>query len=130
MTNLATPVLDSLKQGLHVKVIDRKLMTLFRPSVQPFMISWLKYDPRIEIKKLKIPVLLVQGTTDLQVTTENAKLLNAALPSAQLVVFQGMNHVLKLADADPKANEATYHEPMRPLAPGLTEAIAKFIQKK
>lgn len=127
MYDLSLPVLDSLKQGLTVKNIDRKIMMLFRPSVQPFMISWIKYDPRVEIKKLKIPVLIIQGTNDMQVSVDNANNLKAALPAAQLVLIENMNHVLKIIVGDRVANEATYHEPLRPLAPTLSETIVKFI---
>jgi pimeloyl-ACP methyl ester carboxylesterase len=70
--NLGAPVIDSLEQGYNVKNIDRKLMMYFRPSVQPFLISWMKYDPRVEIKKLKIPAMIIQGTTDIQVSMEDA----------------------------------------------------------
>ena len=128
--DLAVPVLDSLKQGHQVKNVDRQLFMLFRPSVQPYIISWMKYDPQAEIKKLKIPVLIVQGTRDIQVPTENARMLNTALPASQLVIVQDMNHVLKIVDSDDRAaNQATYGEPMRPLAPGLADAIAKFALK-
>jgi pimeloyl-ACP methyl ester carboxylesterase len=125
--NLGAPVIDSLKQGYNVKNIDRKLMMYFRPSVQPFLISWMKYDPRVEIKKLKIPAMIIQGTTDIQVSMEDARNLKAALPAAKLVVIQNMNHVLKIVEGDREANKATYSEPMRPLAPTLAETIVKFI---
>lgn len=125
--NLSVPVLDSLKQGLTVKNIDRKIMMYFRPSVQPYMISWIRYDPRVEIKKLKIPVFIIQGTNDFQVSVEDAKMLSQALPSAKLLMIENMNHPLKIIVGDLEANKATYHEPMRPLAPGLVEAIVRFI---
>jgi len=70
-------------------------MSLFRPSVQPYMISWFKYDPAAEIANLEVPVLILQGTTDLQVHVEDAKLLAKAKPDAKLRIFDGMNHVLK-----------------------------------
>ena len=129
--DLAVPILDSLKQGLEVKKVDRRLFTLFRPSVQPYMISWIKYNPTAEIKKLKIPVMIIQGTNDFQVPTESGKMLNAAAPGSQLLIIQDMNHVLKIyVGEDRKGNEATYHEPLRPLAPGLVEAIKDFHYKK
>jgi uncharacterized protein len=127
--NLAVPVIDSLKQGLLVKVIDKKLLAIFRPSVQPYMISWFKYDPQVEIKKLKIPVLILQGSNDIQVPVDDANKLAAALPAAQLLVIEHMNHILKKIEGDRDANAATYIEPMRPLAPGLVEAVTKFVQK-
>lgn len=128
--NLAVPVIDSLKSGHLVKNIDRKLMLYFRPGVQPYMISWMKYDPRVEIKKLKIPVLIVQGTQDLQVSPEDARLLNTSARSSQLALITNMNHVLKLVEGDRAANEATYHNPTLRIAPALADTIQDFIKKK
>jgi pimeloyl-ACP methyl ester carboxylesterase len=58
------------------------LTNLFRPSVQPYLISWFKYKPAEEFAKLPIPALVVQGTTDLQVGTAEAETLKKASPSA------------------------------------------------
>jgi pimeloyl-ACP methyl ester carboxylesterase len=101
---------------------------LFRPSVQPYLISWFKHDPAKEIAKLKIPILIVQGTTDLQVSMKDAKALAHAAPNAQLKVIEGMNHVLKEAPENRAKNIATYTNPSLPLAPGLLEAVSSFIK--
>jgi pimeloyl-ACP methyl ester carboxylesterase len=127
--DLAVPVLDSLKQGHAVKKVDLKLFTIARPSIQPYMTSWMKYDPPVEIKKLKIPVLIIQGDNDFQVSVEDAKKLSAALPAAQLLIIKNMNHVLKIIEGDREANAATYKEPMRPLSTELLDAIIKFVGK-
>lgn len=128
--DMSVPIVDSLKKGLLVTNVDKKLATIFRPSVQPYMISWLKFNPQKEIKKLNMPVLLVQGTNDIQVPVEDAKLLSAAKPAAQLKLIQNMNHVLKQVEGDREANAATYKNPNLPLSPGLVDAIAGFISKK
>ena len=57
----STAIMDSLKEGYLVK-LGQELNMLFRPSVQPYMISWFKYDPCKEISQLAIPVLIVEGT--------------------------------------------------------------------
>ncbi|MBK8684665.1 MAG: hypothetical protein IPN26_06555 [Bacteroidetes bacterium] len=64
--------LDSLTQGMTVECPSPQLMTLFRPSVQPYLMSWFKYDPSKEIKKLSGPVLIINGDWDLQVKVEQA----------------------------------------------------------
>jgi fermentation-respiration switch protein FrsA (DUF1100 family) len=51
------------------------------------MISWLKYNPQDEIKKLKIPTLLLNGTNDLQVSVGEAELLKKSKPDAELVIL-------------------------------------------
>ena len=76
-----------------------KLWMLFRKSVQPYMISWLKYDPQTEIGKLHIPILIIQGTNDVQVDTSDAMLLSAANPKATLVLIKNMNHVFESSRA-------------------------------
>src|ERR1035437_7190894 len=73
-------ILDSFLMGYRVKEVDPALNSLFRSSIQPYMISWLKYNPQQEIKKLKIPVLIIQGTTDIQVGAEEAEKLKKASP--------------------------------------------------
>lgn len=128
--DMSVPIVDSLKKGLLVNNVDKKLATIFRPSVQPYLISWLKFNPQKEIKKLNMPVLLVQGTNDIQVPVEDAKLLSAAKPAAQLRLIQNMNHVLKQVEGDRAANAATYKDPNLPLSPGLVDAITGFIRKK
>lgn len=117
----------SLLAGQTVPSPDPQLSALFRSSVQPYLISWYKYDPAIEVAKLKIPVLIVQGTTDLQVTMTDANRLAAANPRAKLAVIPGMNHVLRAASADRSQNLATYTDPTLPLDPRVTAAVSAFL---
>lgn len=116
-----------LLAGKTVASPDPALNGLFRPSIQPYLISWYKYDPAAEIAKLTIPVLIVQGTTDLQVGMIDANHLAAANPRAKLVVIEGMNHVLKAAPADRALNLKTYSDPALPLDSQVVSAIADFL---
>jgi pimeloyl-ACP methyl ester carboxylesterase len=122
-------ILDSLLAGKTVTNVDKNLMSLYRPSIQPYMISWLKYDPAVEIGKLKTRVLILQGTTDIQVTPEDANLLAAGKKKAKLVIIDKMNHVLKESIIDKPENMATYTNPVLPLKPELMEEILLFIKK-
>lgn len=129
MGKRATVIIDSLDKGYDVKNIDEDLFAIFKPSIQPFMRSWMKYDPAREVGKLKIPVLVLQGETDMQVTMKQAELLKKGLPSARLITFKSMNHVLKTASGDRAANSATYHDGSLPLYPGFASALISFIKK-
>lgn len=120
-------ILDSLKTGKIVSNVNPGLVSLYRPSVQPYLISWIKYDPAKEISKLEIPVLIIQGTTDLQVTVNDSKLLSTANTNAKLLIIENMNHVLKESDSDIQKNMATYNNPDLPLMEGLAEDIVNFI---
>ena len=120
-------IIGNLKMGKTVDNVDPNLAALYRPSVQPYMISWIKYDPTQEIKKLKVPVLIIQGTTDLQVSVNDAKLLSSAQPDAKLFIVDKMNHILKESDADVTKNMATYTNPTLALKTGLIDTMVNFI---
>ncbi len=123
-------ILDSLRIGKTVSNVNPNLLALYRPSVQPYLISCIKYDPAKEIGNLEIPVLIIQGTTDLQVTINDSKLLSAANPKAKLLIIENMNHVLKESDSNVQRNVETYANPDLPLKVGLTDAIVNFIRTK
>ena len=122
-------LLDTLKRGEMDNDVPRELGPLYRPSVQPYLISWFAYDPAKEFAKLAIPALIIHGSHDLQVRTADAMLLAAARPDATFITIEQMNHVLKSAALDRAENMATYADPALPLAQGLTDAIADFIGK-
>ncbi len=126
----STPILDELIKGNKVENVPQMLFSLFRPSVQPYMISWFKYDPQTEIAKLKKPTLIVQGTTDIQVSVEDAKRLQTAKPDAKLVIIKGMNHIFKDAEVDRMKNLQTYNQPELPINNDLVEAISSFVLTK
>ena len=126
----ANAILDKMVKAEIVADVPSILNSLFRPSVQPYMISWIKYDPQKEIAKLKIPVLIIQGTTDIQVTQDDANRLAKSLVSAKLVVIDGMNHILKEAPIDRQMNILTYSQPELPLKKELVSSIVAFLSAK
>jgi fermentation-respiration switch protein FrsA (DUF1100 family) len=106
--------------------VPEQLAPLFRPSVQPYLISWFRYDPVREIARIQLPALIVQGTTDLQIGIDDAKRLAAAKKDAKLRLIDGMNHVLKRAAA-PADQQAAYTDPSVPIDPRLVEEIGNFL---
>ncbi|MGH7020021.1 MAG: alpha/beta hydrolase [Brevundimonas sp.] len=125
----AYEVLTELEEGRTVADPPAELAALFRPSVQPYLISWLALDPAKLAAAYDGPIFVGQGTTDLQVSVADAEAIKAAQPRAEVVVWDGVNHVLKTAPADRAANIATYMDPALPLAPGVVEAVADFVLK-
>lgn len=123
-------ILDELVKGKTVANTPPQLNAIFRASVQPYMISWIKYDPQKEIAKLKIPVLIVQGTTDIQVSVDDANRLAKALPKAKLITIEGMNHIMKSAPPDRQMNILTYTQPDLALKKELINSISAFIYGK
>ena len=124
----AQAIFGELRQGRTVANVSPGLQALFRPSVQPYLISWIKHHPAEIIAELSVPTLIVQGTTDLQVPEAEAQRLAVAQPQAELVIIEGMNHVLKNAPSDPVTNGATYAGPTLPLADGLVAPLVVFLK--
>ncbi|MET4563135.1 pimeloyl-ACP methyl ester carboxylesterase [Lysinibacillus parviboronicapiens] len=127
LTEETTNILRALKKGQLVENVSPELQALFRPSVQPYMISWLKYHPASVLQKLTSRVLIIQGTTDIQVKATDAEALKTRRKDAKFLYIEGMNHVLKTAPADREGNLATYANPTLPLHQDLLPAIHKFI---
>lgn len=127
--DMTFPIIDSLKNGNTVKKVDPLLNSLFRTSIQPYLISWFKYDPQAEIKKLTVPVLIIQGNNDLQVSVKDAENLSQANKNSELVIVDKMNHVMKIIDGDKQANMASYNNENLPISETLTNKIVSFIKK-
>ncbi|GAW40634.1 Alpha/beta hydrolase family protein [Brevundimonas sp. SH203] len=124
----ALAVLTELEAGRTVADTPPALATLFRPSVQPYLISWLPLDPAALLAAYDGPVFIGQGTTDLQIRVADAQALAAADPKATLKLWPDVNHVLKTAPADRAANLTTYADPALPLTPGVAEDVGAFIR--
>ncbi|CAH0286515.1 Esterase EstD [Peribacillus sp. Bi134] len=122
-------ILAKLKQGKQVETVSADLQNVFRPSVQPYMISWIQYNPIESVKELNIPVLIVNGNRDIQVPATNAKALHTEKSDSELLILEKMNHVLKEAPADRAGNLATYTNPELPLSTGLINGIIEFLNK-
>ena len=121
--------MDSIKAGYTVTKYNPYLISIFGPIIQPFLKSYIAYTPTEEIKKLSIPIMIVNGTTDLQIGIEQANQLKEAYPQSELLIIEGMNHVLKDAPMDMVANSATYNKPELPLSKGLMAGMLAFIKK-
>lgn len=120
-------IIDSLQKGVEVKSVAPMLASLFRESVQPYMISWMKYDPTKEIADLKIPSLIIGGDSDLQVSVADADSLKKANPASNYKIIAGMNHPLRTGFKNDAENKASYHQPELPIATDLVKTIFDFI---
>ncbi|HUX51216.1 MAG TPA: alpha/beta fold hydrolase [Spirochaetia bacterium] len=127
------PIVAELVAGRLVKDVPEMLMQLFRPSVQPFLISAFRHNPADAIAAVQAPVLIVQGDRDLQVNPAHAELLSAAraalaakFPTGKVIV-PGMNHVLKDVAADRESNERAYSDPTLPVSQSMMNAVVAFV---
>jgi uncharacterized protein len=121
-------LLDELKAGQQDEQVPEPLQVVFRPSVQPYLISLFRQNPAQAFAALQVPALVVQGEHDIQVGVEDADTLVAANPRAKKVLIPGMNHVLRIVPLDMKQQVASYNSPNLPLAAGLAQALAAFIK--
>jgi pimeloyl-ACP methyl ester carboxylesterase len=121
-------ILVALEGGRTTSSVPVPLAGLYRDSVQPYLISWFKYVPAKQIASLAVPVMIVQGTTDVQVAVSEAEALKNARPHARLVIVPGMNHVLKMVDTPMPAHLASYSDPALPIAPALVSALVEFLR--
>ena len=93
-------------------------------------ISAFALDPAQLAANTDLPILIVQGDQDLQVSVADAERIKTAQPAATLTVLPGVNHVLKTVDSNnPAANIAAYGNPDLPLSDGIAATIADFIKR-
>ncbi len=123
VTATAREIVARLEDGETSVDVPAALQTLFRPSVQPYLMSWFAYDPAREIAQLRCSVTIVAGTADTQVPLADARELQAAAPAARLVVVEGMTHTLKVIGPGVEQFRA-YVDPAVPIAPAVVDAVA------
>ena len=126
--NYISPMIDSLKNGYEIKELG-SLKALLRPSVQPYIISWFKYDPQKEIAKLTCPVLILQGDNDIQVKEKEAELLHLANKESDYVLIKKMNHIMKIVGKDYVENLKSYYNSELPISKTLSNKIVSFVNR-
>jgi hypothetical protein len=88
------------------------------------------YDPPAEAARLHLPMLILQGERDFQVTGKDFALWKAALAGRDDVVFHSyptLNHLF--IQGEGKGNPAEYHRPGN-LSPEVLDDIAKWLQDR
>ena len=127
--NCSVAILDTLKRGeAFTHAIPPELSSIFRQSAQSYLISWMKYDPQQEIKKVRVPIFVIQGTNDLQVSVADAELLAHAANKASLCLLNNMNHIFVKVTGAMEENIASYYKPALPLHPDLIDTLVHFIK--
>ncbi|WP_336128441.1 alpha/beta hydrolase [Mesoflavibacter sp. CH_XMU1422-2] len=121
-------IFKTLKEGKTTTDYPMALSSIFNIEIQKFMINWMKYNPTEVLSTLNIPILVINGTKDLQVSETEAKLLKEANKDATLKIIENMNHVLVTIDGDDLENSKSYAETQRPIAEGLINTISNFIK--
>ena len=128
MSAMAKEQIDELKETGTIENVNPALAHLFSKQNQPFFITWMAYNPSVEINKLEIPVLIINGTKDLQVKVEEANKFHEAKPDSELVIIESMSHTLKTIEKD-EDNIKSYYSPDYPLSDELIHILEAFIKK-
>jgi pimeloyl-ACP methyl ester carboxylesterase len=128
IANIVDSHFKELSEKGSIENVNPMLLSLFNKPTQPFMLSWMKYKPAEEIKKLKLPILILNGSKDLQVTITEAEDLHKANPNSKLVIIDNMNHVLKTINND-EDNLASYMSADYKLSEELVDVIETFIKQ-
>ena len=124
---MSDPIINQLKKNKLVDSVPPLLNNLFAPNLQTFLIDASSHDPVVEISKLKIPVLIIQGTNDVQITVNDAEILHAAASESRLEIIEGMNHVLRQASENFLLNIQTYGNSDLPIEELVIKLISTFI---
>lgn len=129
LTENARDSFDDLRANGVSNNYNPALASIFRKEIQPFIFSWMQFDPKEEIEKLNIPVLIINGDKDIQVSVSEAELLKAAKPDAEFKIIPKMNHIFKEVEGNDLENSKTYNLHNLPIVPELVETISDFIKK-
>ena len=127
--SISNPIIEKLKNKEFVDSVPPLLNSLFNKSVQKYLIDASSYNPQLEIAKLNIPILVLQGTNDIQIEIKDAQLLHNAAPKSRLEIIQGMNHVFRQASENRLLNMQTYGNPELPIDTSLVNLIVDFLDE-
>ena len=117
-----------LRNGKTTEDFPLPLYSIFNIEIQPFMISWMQYDPKKIIAKIPIPSLIINGDNDLQVDEKEAKLLYNSAQNSEILIVKNMNHVLVEIEGDDIKNVKSYNNPDLKISELVIEKIAEFIE--
>ena len=129
----ATTIMKRIKAGESVPVesIPQELLSLFHPTVQPFLCSSMAFNPAELMSRVEQPALIISGGRDIQVTKDNAEKLMARAKCGKHIHFEQMTHILKSADTNDRIQQlmGVYTNANLPLTEGVSAAIVEFIKR-
>ena len=127
--SMSDPIIEKLKNKELVDSVPPLINSLFNNTIQKFLIDASSYDPKDEISKLDIPVLIVQGSNDIQIEIKDAQLLHNAAKKSRIEIIQGMNHVFRQAPENRLLNMQTYGNPELSIDGSLVNLIIDFLDE-
>jgi pimeloyl-ACP methyl ester carboxylesterase len=101
---------------------DATLQSQLAILTSPWMRHYLSYDPASTLQRVRVPVLAINGSLDLQVPAkQNLPAIEAALKAGgngktKVVELPGLNHLFQKATSGAPAEYGTIEETMNPQA--------------
>jgi alpha-beta hydrolase superfamily lysophospholipase len=120
-TTGTAPTRDKLMQSLQ---------TLFAPTHDHYLQTVSVYDPAELAQGLDLPILVLEGERDVQVTSSMIDHLMTGLqsnPRAQRLFLKDTNHVFKIVPED-SVPASDYVDPSREFSPQADQAILDWVQ--
>jgi pimeloyl-ACP methyl ester carboxylesterase len=118
-----------LKAVAHKAGLDGALEAQLRPLLSPWYRGLLVLDPRVYLQKVKVPVLALNGTRDVQVPVENLKAIKEGLAADHDVTAQelpGLNHLFQRCQ---KCTVGEYGLLEETMAPTVVQLVVEWVHK-
>lgn len=119
---------DSLAEGYSPQSPNPMVQGFFAPEQQEFLRSWISIDPCEVIAAVQKPVLILGGSTDIQVSTDQGDKLSECNSNAELVLIEGMGHMLRQAPGVRILALPYYGRADLGLHSDLTPALVNFLE--
>jgi pimeloyl-ACP methyl ester carboxylesterase len=119
--------------GKKSSALESKVDCILSGYNTPWFRSFLDYDPRPALAKVKCPVLLIFGELDLQVPAEENRqamvqaLLQGRHNDFSIKTFPGANHLFQTAVT---GSPAEYEQLGREFVPGFLDFISDWISRR
>ncbi len=105
--------------------VPAELADFFAPSRKDWLATWLAFDPVETIAKVRIPILLIYGENDLQVSWQEFSMLVEARPEAAIRIVPRMNYMLKEVKSEDE-NYSAFTDPSFRVPSLLADLLASF----
>ncbi|MBO9730887.1 MAG: alpha/beta fold hydrolase [Chitinophaga sp.] len=117
-------ILEGLRENKTPDRVPADLNMFFNKGTFGYWKSAVRFDPCAMLALTQLPVLVVGGAADVQVTPAQVTMLQDCKPGTQLVLIEGMTHALK----NNAALSPDKKTPL-PLSPELVPALANFLRQ-
>jgi hypothetical protein len=122
-----------MREEFADQIPEAQMGALIKQLNSPWMHYFVEYDPAVALRKVKCPVLALNGEKDLQVPPkQNLPAIRKALEAAgnthyEIDELPGLNHLFQTARTGGLAEYARIEETIAPVA---LEKIAGWIAKQ